>query len=382
MSVWDFLEGSRAADGIARQVAASEVAHAWLLVGPSGSGKRPAAIALAAAVNCPVQPRIGCGDCSTCTRIIKSRYPDVHHIVPEGSLIPVDVIRDVVTPEAARSPFEGAFKVFVIEEAERMNPAAQNALLKTLEEPQPDTIFVLISDEEEEVLETVRSRCRVVRLEAVSEKRVVELLTKYGTPETTAVFAARLSEGDYEEARAYATDEAVKRRRELWVSLPDRLVSPLAALDAAQEVTAAVRAAVKDRERDLAAELKQLEEEVLGGARGSAGIRNQIAKRHKRELRRLEETILGEALKTLASFYRDVVCVRSGASEAVTNLDLLDRLQVWADSEASTAALLRAADRCVAARISLTRNANQVLAVEATLVEISTLMRPPALSWA
>ncbi|MGH2694215.1 MAG: DNA polymerase III subunit delta', partial [Actinomycetota bacterium] len=216
MSVWDILQGSRAAQGLQTQMSSRVVAHAWLLLGPSGSGKKPAALAMAAALNCEIAPGTGCGECETCARILRQRHPDVHHIAPEGPLIPVDVIREVVVPEAARSPFEGSYKTFIIEEAHRMNEPAQNALLKTLEEPHPDTVFILISGQEDELLETIRSRCRSVRLEPVSEQRIVELLVKYGTPEETAVLAARLSEGDYERARAFATDEAVRDRRASW----------------------------------------------------------------------------------------------------------------------------------------------------------------------
>ena len=122
-------------------------------------------------------------------------------VAPEGSVIPVDVIREVVLPEAARSPFEGTTKVFVIEDADLMNEPAQNALLKTLEEPPADTVFILTSEHEEELLDTIRSRCRAVRLEAVPEDRLVELLQEEGASKEWARVAARLSEGDVARAR-------------------------------------------------------------------------------------------------------------------------------------------------------------------------------------
>ena len=178
MSVWGALEGSAVESQLAAQVMAGEVVHAWLLLGPPGSGKRAVAFTMAAALNCEVEPLHGCGECSSCTRILRSRHPDVHHILPEGPLIPVDLIRDTVIPEASRSPFEAHYKIFIIEEAERMNEAAQTALLKTLEEPQPGTIFFLISDQEDDLLDTIRSRCRTLRLEPVSEDRIVGLLPR------------------------------------------------------------------------------------------------------------------------------------------------------------------------------------------------------------
>jgi DNA polymerase III subunit delta' len=377
MSVWDFLQGSRAAQGLQAQMKARAGAHAWLLLGPSGSGKKPAALAMAAALNCPVAPGIGCGECATCTRILRQRHPDVHHIAPEGPLIPVDVIREIVVPEAARSPFEGSNKTFIIEEAHRMNEPAQNALLKTLEEPQPDTVFILISGQEDELLETIRSRCRVVRLEPVSEQRIVELLVKYGTQEDTAVLAARLSEGDYERARAFATDDAVRDRRAVWAGLPARLVSSIDALDGATEVLDRAQLAVKELEATQKIEVGELAE-AMGEGRGTAAARNALAKRHKRELKRLEEDVIGEAFQTLASFYRDVLALRTGGAEAVTNLDLLSDVEAWSGAEVSDAALLTAVDRCLQVRPALARNANVPLQIEAALLELTRLVPPPS----
>jgi DNA polymerase-3 subunit delta' len=375
--VWDILQGSRAAQGLQAQMSSRPGAHAWLLLGPSGSGKKPAALAMAAALNCPVSPGIGCGECATCTRILRQRHPDVHHIVPEGPLIPVDVIREVVVPEAARSPFEGSRKTFIIEEAHRMNEPAQNALLKTLEEPHPDTVFILICGQEDELLETIRSRCRVVRLEPVSEQRIIELLIKYGTQEETAILAARLSEGDYERARAFATDDAARERRAVWAAIPARLVSSIDALDVATEVIDRAHVAVKELESAQKSEVVELAD-AMGEGRGTATARNALAKRHKRELKRLEEDVIGEAFQALASFYRDVLALRTGGAEAVTNLDLLAEIEAWAGAELPNGALLAAVERCLQVRPALARNANVPLQIEAALIDLVRLASPPS----
>lgn len=377
MTVWDPLEGSRSAAALASQIAADQVAHAWLLLGPSGSGKATAATAMAAAVNCLVEPLVGCGACSTCTRIARDSYPDVHRIVPEGPLIPVDVIREAVIPEASRSPFEGRWKVFVIEEADRMNPAAQNALLKTLEEPQPDTVFILISDEEEELLDTIRSRCRIVRLDPVPELRTIELLQAEGAGEEEALLAARLSDGDLARARKLALDDASAERRNLWLAMLDRLFSPVEALDAAAEVLDEAKAVGKRLETLQKKEVVELAE-ATGEVRGTAAARNALAKRHKREIRRTEEEVLGEALQTLASFYRDVLAFRRGGTEWVVNIDLLEKIDRWAAAPSSDAAVLAAVERCIETRGALPLNANQALAIEATFVELARLVPAPA----
>jgi len=378
MSVWKTLHGSRAAEVLAAHVSSGDVAHAWLLLGPVGSGKRPAAIAMAAALNCSVEPGVGCGTCSSCLRITRRRHPDVHHIVPEGPLIPVDVVREQVIPEASRSTFEGRAKVFIIEEADRMNDPAQNALLKTLEEPQPDTVFILLSDREEELLDTIRSRCRVVRMEPVDEGTIVELLRKEGATEEHALLAARLSEGNLERARVLAFDDAAMERRGIWVGAVRRLTSASDALDVAAEIVAEAREASKAAEQQQKDEVTELAE-ALGEGRGTSGARNALAKRHKRELRRLEEEVLADALGSLASFYRDVLAARSGGEEGVTNLDLLPEIRRWAEADVDEARLLAAAERCVRARASLTKNANVALTIESTLVELVRLVPPRAL---
>lgn len=372
-SVWDRLDDSPSIRALRRQVSARDSAHAWLLLGPAGSGKHSASIAMAAALNCTVAPGIGCGACNVCDRIVRRRHPDVHHVVPEGPLIPVDVIRDSVLVEASRSPFEGRHKVFIIEEAERMNDAAQSALLKTLEEPQPDTVFVLISDEEDEILETIRSRCRLFRLEPVSEARTVELLEREGTDAQRAVMAARIADGDIERARVIALDPLAGERRELWLSIPERLRSPQDALVVAGEVMAEVKVAVAEREQSQKQEVVELAE-AMGEGRGTATARNALVKRQRRELRRLEEEVEGECLQALGSFFRDVVALRSGGSEAITNLDALDRIETLAQSEVPDAALVRCVERCIEGRGALPKNANALLQIEGVLLDIARLL--------
>ena len=377
MTVWDRLRGSRSAEGVANQIGRGEISHAWLFVGPAGSGKGPTAAAVAAALNCRVEPLVGCGECSSCLRTLRRRHPDVHHIVPEGPIIPVDVVRETIIPEANRSPFEAQYQVFVIEEAERMNPAAQNALLKTLEEPQPHTVFILISDRAEELLETVHSRCRVIHLEPVAEERIVELLDQEGAPAEIALLSARIAEGDLEKARAIAFDDDVAERRRAWLGLPRRLTSAGDAMDAATEILEESRAAGKALQAAQKEEVKELAE-ALGEKRGTAQARNALEKRHKREVRRLEGEILADALRTLASFYRDVVAMRRGGEEAVANLDLLDELRGWAGSEISDRSFVEGIERCIVTTGTLPRNANPQLAIESVLVQLARLAPPRA----
>ncbi|MFN2389840.1 MAG: DNA polymerase III subunit delta' [Actinomycetota bacterium] len=359
------------------RVGGGHVPHAWLLVGPAGAGKRSAALAIAAALECSEEPYVGCGRCSACARVARRRFPDVQHIVPEGPLIPVDVIRENVLPEAARSTFEGRYKVFVIEEADKMNEAAQSALLKTLEEPVPGVVFVLVTDHLEEILETVTSRCQVVHMEPLSEARVVDALVREGGSPEMARLAARVSQGNLGRARELAFDESIRARRLFWTGIPRRLASPVDALDAAAEVIDQVAEAVTERAADQKAEVAELAD-AIGDGRGTATLRNSLALRHKRELRRVEQEVLGEAFATLASFYRDVLAVRAGGGDAVTNLDLFDEIELWSRADVPARGLVAAVERCLAARASLVFNANHLLATEVVLLEAARLAPAPA----
>jgi DNA polymerase-3 subunit delta' len=370
VTIWDGLEGVLAAERLAAQLAAGQISHAWLLTGPRGAGKRSVAFALAAALVCEKGAGVGCGDCSGCARALRNRHPDLHHLEPEGAIIPVDLVREAVIPEAARTPFEATYKVFVIEDADRMNDAAQNALLKTLEEPQPDTVFVLVSDHEEEVLETIRSRCRVLRLEPVPLARVVDVLVAAGAAPDEARDAAALAEGDVAAARRLVFDEDARERVKLWRDIPGRLTTPVDALDAAAEIIAEAKAAAKAREKEQKAEVVALAE-AMGEGRGTSAARNALAKRHRRELRRVEEEVLLEALGALAGFYRDVLATRRGGDRPP------EPLRPWVESRVPDAALLGAAARCVETAGTFAFNANAPLAIEATLVDLATLAPAP-----
>ena len=138
--------------------------HALLFAGPPGAGKRTTALALAAAINCEVAPGEGCGTCSTCTRIADGFHPDVITLAREGAaqIVPIETVRAQVIAAVALAPHEARERVFLIDEANSLQPAAANALLKTLEEPPARTRFVLMTLAPDQLLPTIRSRCQRV----------------------------------------------------------------------------------------------------------------------------------------------------------------------------------------------------------------------------
>ncbi|MFY9586708.1 MAG: DNA polymerase III subunit delta', partial [Actinomycetota bacterium] len=196
--MWERLVGQETAvAGLREALASPSPGHAWMFVGPEGVGRRPAALAFAAALNCDVT-NVGCGECLSCRKVLRGAHPDVHFIVPEGQQILVDQIRGSSTdrgviPEASRSALEGRTKVFILEDAAQLNPHAANALLKVLEEPPAGVVFLLVTADAEMLPETVVSRCRRIDFIPLGPQAIRTVLVEHhGLEEERAHWAARL----------------------------------------------------------------------------------------------------------------------------------------------------------------------------------------------
>ncbi|MCC7008801.1 MAG: DNA polymerase III subunit delta' [Acidobacteria bacterium] len=167
-------------DLLRHAAARGRVPQSLIFAGPDGVGKRVVALALAQAVNCPHR-RDGdaCGTCATCLRIARGQYPDVTTI-DKGSeaSIKIRVVRERLLDAVAYRPFEGARKVYIIDQAEEMTLEAQDALLKTLEEPPSAAILILITAFPDTLLATIRSRCRRLRFGWLTEEDVVRVLVE------------------------------------------------------------------------------------------------------------------------------------------------------------------------------------------------------------
>ena len=170
--------------------------HAYLLCGPRGTGKKSVARLCAMAAMCRGAGKRPCGACGPCRRVAGDTHPDLHTVVPEKGkqLIGVGVMREVLDQVATRS-FEDTTKVLLFPEAERMTPAAQNCLLKTLEEPPQDTVFFLITDQPGAMLPTIVSRCRVIRFHPLTEQDCEKRLIALGQSPLDARRRARMAEG-------------------------------------------------------------------------------------------------------------------------------------------------------------------------------------------
>lgn len=205
---------------LVRMAEADRVPPSLLFTGPVGVGKLQTALALARAVNCLNEPGTGCGECSACLRIGKGEHPDVHIARPEGAgrQMRADVIRQIVS-DAPFRPFEGRRRVSIFVDAERMNPTAANILLKTLEEPPPWAILILITSNAAALLPTILSRCQVYRFAPLAIDDVTEeLVSRHGMDRERATLVAALSGGSLEKALELE-DEALIELRQTALSI-------------------------------------------------------------------------------------------------------------------------------------------------------------------
>jgi DNA polymerase-3 subunit delta' len=179
-----------------RAIQNDAVAHAYLFSGEQGIGKRLTAYAFAAALNCQAAgPAGGCGVCSSCRKAASGSHPDIHLLSPDGAEIKIDQVR-AAQSELSLKPFEGQKKVLIVDSAESMNDASQNAFLKTLEEPPGDALIVLISSMPQSFLPTIRSRCQELKFQPLPRPVLAQVLQeKRGLDGGDAWFVAALSRG-------------------------------------------------------------------------------------------------------------------------------------------------------------------------------------------
>jgi len=178
-------------------VARGRVPQSLIFAGPEGVGKRAVAVALAQALNCPNQKDgDGCGSCSVCQRIARGSFSDVT-VVDRGdeATIKIEKLRDRVLQAVGYRPFEGRRRVFIIDPADDLTTQAQDALLKTLEEPPPSAVLVLVSARADTLLSTIQSRCRRLRFGPLSEADVAKVLAEFSGMDAKAARAAAAASG-------------------------------------------------------------------------------------------------------------------------------------------------------------------------------------------
>jgi DNA polymerase-3 subunit delta' len=329
--------------------------HSYLLVGPPGSGTRPASRAFAAALLCPDG---GCGHCRHCTRALAGTHPDLVTVDRVGAQLSVDDARRLVSL-AQRRPLEVSRQVLVVNDV-HLSERSAPAMLKTVEEPPPTTVFVLLAEDVPPELATVASRCVEVTFPPVPTQAIVSWLTSRGIAPAQAVEVAEGSGGDLERARLLVEDAGFAARLALWRAIPERLDDTGgAAAELAQQVLAAADAAVEPLRAEHAAEIVRLEEEAKSlKERGLPG-RKEITDRHKREETRWRADEIQAGMAVLARTYGQ----RLRAA--------LERGDTGTGSQASRCA--RAVDLITEAAVSREHNPFEGLMVQSLLVRLGQL---------
>ncbi|GBD19171.1 DNA polymerase III subunit tau [bacterium HR27] len=218
-SNWPVLGHDRVVRILARALQTGQVHHAYLFVGPSGIGRTTLAYALASALLCEAPlPERPCGHCRACERVARRVHPDVTRIAleqerEEAKLISIDQIREF-RASLSLHPLEGAWRIAIVDDAQHLSRDAADALLKTLEEPPPYAVLILIAEDAHALPETIRSRCQIFHLSPLPSPVVEEALCRRGVSRERAARIATLVRGRIAEAFRLAADEAALSRYE------------------------------------------------------------------------------------------------------------------------------------------------------------------------
>jgi DNA polymerase-3 subunit delta' len=321
---------------LARSISRDTLPPSLILAGPAGVGKRLVATATAQALNCLSLVRgssdlelDACGKCAACTRIARGVHPDVLVVQPgDTGSIKVDQVRELIDATAYR-PFEGRRRVVIIDEADALVVPAQHALLKTLEEPPPSSIFLLVTSRPDALLPTVQSRCPRLRFQALSTDEVTSVLVSEGRPERDARAVAAIANGSVGAALSASVDEFAEARETAVRILAQTAAGP----DAAR------RSAIS---------------QSLAGPAGTSA---------------LDRDGLATVLRAMSSLLRDVAALDTGATEgALANPDLasaLGRLSTYRGERG-----VRAFSTLDEALVALDRNASVKIVADWVAVQL------------
>ena len=371
--VWGQSEAVQTLRAAASDPAA--LSHAWLITGPPGSGRSTLAHAFAAALIAS-----GPDDEHTMRQVLAGTHPDVTALRTDKVIITIKEARALVE-RSYFAPSAGRYRVIVVEDADRMVERTSNVLLKALEEPPEQTVWVLCAPSEADLLPTIRSRVRSLRLREPDVDDVAALIrTRTGVDAAVAEQAARHAQRHIGMAQRLATDEGARQRREQAL----RSVLGVNGVRAAVEVAASIIQAATDDAKALTAERDEAERAALlrtvGVAEGKPvppAVRAQVSAleddQRKRATRSLRDGI-DRVLTDLQSMFRDVVMLQFGRDDLI-NRELAEPLSAMAAAW-PVERTLTVLDHLADTRESLERNVAPLLAVESLLVTVASGRKP------
>ena len=366
-------DASAAAASLVAGGSGSGMTHAWLFTGPPGSGRSVAARAFAAALQCR---NGGCRTCHECHTALSGAHADVEIVTPSGLSYGVAETRQLVT-RSALAPTQGRWQVTIVEDADRFTEQALNALLKAIEEPPPRAVWLLCAPSPEDLLPTIRSRCRLVSLRIPPYDDVADYLEREGVERSVAAFAARAAQAHVGRARRLAVDEDARRRRRDVLELPGQVATVAACFTAAANLVDAAReeagAITESLDQSETTALKEALGDVGGRGkprpRGVAGALSDLEKRQRSRATRTQRDALDRALLDLAAFYRDVLMLQLDTDVELLNGDLQRSLQRLAESS-TPESTLRRIEAILACREAIDINVAPLLAVESMAVAL------------
>lgn len=376
MTVWDSLVGQhRAVEALRSAAGGHGMSHAFLFTGPPGSGRSNAAIAFAAALQCEAEPR-GCGTCHACHTVLAGSHADVAVIRTDRLSIGVNEVRDLVR-RSALAPVGRHWQIVIVEDADRLTEGACNALLKAIEEPTERTVWMLCAPTVEDVLPTIRSRCRLVSLTTPTAAAVADFLRRTdGVDEALASYAARASQGHIGRARALARDEDTRNRRREVVAMPAQLVSLGACMSRAATLNEVAKAEAEAITADLDAREKADLDTAYGVVergrrpREYAPALRDLEKDQKTRAKRRHLDVVDRGLMDLVSVYRDAISVASGSPGPLINEEIRADVELLARTGTPEVQLRRIAAIFEAREQMLEFNVQPALALESMMLAL------------
>lgn len=318
MSFRDIIGNKKSIAILQKIVASGRIAHAYLFTGPEGTGRKKSAQAFIEALFCGSVD--GCGSCPSCRKLAAGNHPDLHILQPDGQFIKIDQVR-ALQKELAYRPYEAPRKACIIDGADRFNQSSGNALLKTLEEPPGNALMILLATTPDNVLPTIRSRCQPLLFSGIATAEIESFLLERGTAADSAQVAASLADGSIARALALCSDEIMAQR--------STIISAACTLTKGDLLPMFTLGEMFDKEREKAS----------------------------------------QAVELLASFWRDMLLLRSGSAEVV-NRDLLTLLDQEA-ARRTARTLIENIEQLGRTRNAIMRNANVRLAMDVLSMKLA-----------
>lgn len=375
---WGDALGQEAAVEVLREAATdrSKLAHGWLLTGPPGSGRSTLARAFAAALIAD-----GARDEATMKQVLAGTHPDLTLLKTEGVIISIKDARAIVE-RSYYAPSAGRYRVVIIEDADRMAERTSNVLLKALEEPPELTIWVLCAPSDADLLPTIRSRVRMLRLRELETSDVASLLVaRTGADPMLAEQSARHAQRHIGMAQRLVTDEPSRVRRDETM----RDVLALKGVGGVVDVAGRIVSAANDDAKALTIERDEAEKAaflrtvgVAEGARIPPPVRSQLRALTDEQDKRSKRSVrdgLDRVLTDLQSLFRDILLMQLGRENALINLEYLDEMRVKAEKW-TPERTLTILDHLAETRDALERNVQPALAFESLLITVVSGRKP------